>query len=177
MRAGVAYLLSGLIVSSLAINACNTTPAPPPTATPTVVVPTGTPISQRLTISTVGASTNYFSGEGKQEAAFDGDPTTGWVPNEGAGAWIRVTFPTTMTVTSIRLYFLAPRGSRVQDLRLTFSDGSSQEIRVADQAGWQEFALRPVATSTLQLTALTMTESASRQGLPVYLPEWEIYGF
>lgn len=123
------------------------------------------------------ASTNHLTADGSQEAAFDGDLATGWAPGEGVGASIQATFATTATLTHLRLYFIAPSGSRVRELRLSFDDGSDQTFRVADQHGWQELVVQPVRTRSVRLTALALTDLAQRRGLPVYLPEVECWGY
>jgi hypothetical protein len=128
-------------------------------------------------VSGVVASTNVMVAGGSQEAAFDRDLATGWAPGEGVGASIQATFPATATLTSVRLFFIAPSGSRVQELRLTFDDGSTQTFTLADRHGWQELAVRPVRTGAVRLTAVTLTELARRRQLPVYLPEVEFWGY
>jgi len=80
--------------------------------------------------------------------AFDGDLKTGWTPvGPGPGEWIEVFFKAPASITSISIfsgYSNAARFSmfnRVREIRMSFPNGFSRVLTLADKMEMQRFNL------------------------------------
>ena len=108
--------------------------------------------------------------------AFDSDETTAWVPKEGGiGQWIMANFKSPASITSISIfggYGAEPRryesNNRPRAVRVTFSDGSSETLRLEDKMKLQHFELpRPVVTDSVKLEIMAVYRSERHDSTPI----------
>jgi hypothetical protein len=136
--------------------------------------PSPTPHSIRQSLTIAGYSSAL--GGMPAAAAVDGDLSTFWATSrETVGAYLEVSLPVTTTMTQLRLHGLPPRGNRIAAADLIFSDGTQQEIMLADSATWQTVALRPVATRSIRLIVRQVTDPLRIAN--IVLVELEAYGW
>ncbi len=72
------------------------------------------------------------------------------------GAWIELHLPEQHTVNRIRVYMLVAeslRGGQIRDAKVSFSDGSEQEMRFPFEHGWQSIDLKEVKTDVVRIEA------------------------
>ena len=87
----------------------------------------------------------------------DGDPSTAWAEGAtggGIGQWVDVTFPKTRHIAELRIlpgYAKRPelftKYGRPKTLRFDFSDGTSQQVTLADSPTLQRFPVAATARS------------------------------
>ncbi|HEX6751796.1 MAG TPA: hypothetical protein VF092_31165 [Longimicrobium sp.] len=91
--------------------------------------------------------------------------STVWVEGasgDGSGEWIELRLSSVVTVSRVGIVNGYGKGSRfeenerVRDARITFSDGSSRTIRLADHNELQYFDLGQHSTTSLRLTILSV---------------------
>jgi hypothetical protein len=99
------------------------------------------------------------------EMALDGRWNTVWVEGaegSGAGEWIELRLAAPAEIRKIGVvngYGKAERfaeNGRVRDAQIRFSNGTTQEIRLADSNEMQYFDLRPNNTASVRLTILSI---------------------
>jgi hypothetical protein len=101
---------------------------------------------------------NYYG----PESAFDGNSNTAWVEGsggQGIGDFMVLEFdaPRTVSKLTIRNGYakntdIYKKNSRVKDIEIRFSDGSSQDARLSDTPGVQTVTFdRPVRTNWVQI--------------------------
>jgi hypothetical protein len=101
---------------------------------------------------------NYYG----PDSAFDGNSNTAWVEGssgQGIGAFMVLEFdsPRTVSKLTIRNGYakngdIYGKNSRVKDIDIRFSDGSSQEARLSDISGAQTITFdRPVRAKWVQI--------------------------
>jgi hypothetical protein len=100
------------------------------------------------------------------ENLLDGDLETAW--SEGAdgigeGEWVEMTFERSTTLTALEIangYQKDRRrfdgNPRVDELRLEFSDGTTQNVRLYDDMGWQYITPEPMHTESLRLIIVSV---------------------
>jgi F5/8 type C domain len=99
------------------------------------------------------------------ELAFDGNMISTWLSQtDGVGQWITAYFKTPTTITSVAIcngncsnkmrYEVA---NRIQTLRMTFSDGTSQVITFEQKPVLQRFELpRPIVAEWVKFEILSI---------------------
>lgn len=124
----------------------------------------GPELAPSLTISVTAVSSEFnVIGQGYYPAtyALDGNTETDWIAQEGVGAWLQLQLPAPRTITEISLFCVAPGDTYLKfrnpaaeprEITLTFSDGSVQVVSLLKVTGWQHFSLRPVLSSSVNLT-------------------------
>ena len=95
----------------------------------------------------------------------DGKLATAWnedAPGDGEGEWVRFGFAGIVSVARIDIangYQSDPttyaNNPRVHELRLTFSDGSSQRIELQDETGYQTLKLQTKKTEWVRMTIVS----------------------
>jgi hypothetical protein len=151
-----------------------TTQAPPsPGLYPRTLFPHASappPIIQQITASSVLEPESHRGEVRHYEAnlAFDSDETTAWVPKEGGiGQWIMVNFKSPSSITSISVfggYGVDARryesNNRPRAVRVTFSSGNSETLRLEDKMKLQHFELpRPVLTDSVKIEIIAVYRS------------------
>ncbi len=115
-------------------------------------------------ISAISA-TSSLTGDGYphgSDLAVDGNLQTGWsegAPGNGVGEGLNITFSQTMRLAGIRIANgyqksgeLYDKNARVASLILTYSDGTTETLAVADVTGVQNLTLsQPKETDSLQI--------------------------
>lgn len=99
---------------------------------------------------------------------FDGSLDTAWqenAPGGGEGEWVRFDFGSEVTVSTMEIangyQKDGPRftgNARVETLQLEYSDGTTQQVRLYDDTGFQEVATQAKPTEWLRLTILSVYE-------------------
>ncbi len=105
---------------------------------------------------------------------YPGDYTKEWATNgQGAGAWIRLTWPTAYTVDQIVLYDRKNTTEQILSGTLTFSDGSSVAVGALDNLG----APKTVAFTPRTITWVQFTINSVKAGSQnIGLMEMQVYG-
>ncbi len=105
---------------------------------------------------------------------YPGDYTKEWATNgQGAGAWIRLTWPTAYTVDQIVLYDRKNTTEQILSGTLTFSDGSSVAVGALDNLG----APKTVAFTPRTITWVQFTINSVKAGSHnIGLMEIEVFG-
>ena len=153
------------------------TPSPTPTPTP-APAPSAAPDFKRDGIQTVNASSSLieqsYGISHTPEKAIDGDLATGWVEDaagNGVGESLTLYLNADYTVRgfvinagyqkTVQLY---EKNARPAVLRLTFSNGESQEFTLQDLYGQQRFTLtQPVETSFVTFTIVSAYDGTTYQ--------------
>ncbi|MCA9568939.1 MAG: discoidin domain-containing protein [Myxococcales bacterium] len=115
--------------------------------------------------SATASSTAPDDADGNYDVAnlYDNVQDTMWCEgnkaSDGSGESLELTFKTKTTVKSFHLrngigtslkYFM--KGNRAQNVTLTFDDGSSQKVAVANTMLHKEYPLTPVAAKSVKIT-------------------------
>lgn len=97
---------------------------------------------------------------------FDGSLSTAWqenAPGGGEGEWVRFDFGREVTVSTLEIANGYQKDSarftgnaRVETLQLEYSDGTTQQLRLYDDTGFQEVATQARPTKWLRLTILSV---------------------
>lgn len=97
---------------------------------------------------------------------FDDSLETAWQENaagNGVGQWVRFDFGHTITLSAIEIAngyqkdgALFSANPRVETLRVEYSDGTTQQVRLYDDTGFQEITPAPKPTEWLRLTILSV---------------------
>lgn len=162
-------------VAALCLSACANAVPPEPVST-TVPTALTAPTSERLAVTIGDYSGSFEVGQNSVWEAIDGDLNTGWTSvHKAVGEQFELLFDGPHVVTQLRFYFLPPQGSRIRELRLVFADGSTQEITLMDESGWQSVPVTAIASDRLQLVIRNVTDPVRFS--TVYLPEVEVYGY
>jgi hypothetical protein len=95
----------------------------------------------------------------------DAKLATAWnedAPGDGEGEWVRFGFAEIVTIGRIDIAngyqsdkTTYANNPRVRELRLTFSDGSSQRVQLKDEMGYQTITLEPKKTEWLRMTIVS----------------------
>ena len=111
-----------------------------------------------------GVVGGYSSGSYTQEWASSG---------QGAGAWILLTWPSTLTVAEVILYDRPNTNDQVTSGTLSFSDGSSIAVSSLENAGGANtYKFSPKNVTTVKFTVNTVSSTTSNVGLA----EIQVYG-
>ena len=136
------------------------------------------PVIQQITSSSV-LDPETHRGELRHydaNLAFDSDQTTSWVPKgTGIGQWIMANFKSPSRITSISIYggygVDARRyesNNRARSVRVTFSDGTSEILRLEDKMELQRFELqRPVLTESVKIEIMAVYRSERHDSTPI----------
>lgn len=102
---------------------------------------------------------------------FDGSLSTAWqenAPGGGEGEWVRFAFGREVTVAGLEIANGYQKddsrftgNARVETLQLEYSDGTTQQVRLYDDTGFQEVATQAEPTEWLRLTILTVYEGGT----------------
>jgi hypothetical protein len=162
-------------VAALCLSACaNAVPPEPVSTTVPIVLPA--PTSERLAVTIGDYSGSFEVGHNSIHEAIDGDLNTGWTSvHKAVGEQFELLLDGPYLVTELRFYFLPPQGSRIRELRLVFADGSTQEVTLLDESGWQSVPVTSPATDRLCLIVRSVTDPV--RFATVYIPEVEVYGY
>jgi hypothetical protein len=97
---------------------------------------------------------------------FDGLLETAWqegADGSGEGEWVQFNFGRKITLSAIEIAngyqkdsALFSANPRVETLRVEYSDGTTQQVRLQDDTGFQEIAPATVPTEWLRLTILSV---------------------
>lgn len=149
----------------------------PDTATPVFETPI---ILQPNSVSASAFATDSFDSQGNTttfipENAVDGRLDTAWrVEGDGLGQYIEFAFNGLVRIDEIKIVpgyakidasdgtnrFIQNR--RVRSVRITFSDGSSTNVKLNDEPQYQQISLQsPVVTTYIRITILETTEPGS----------------
>lgn len=162
-------------VVTLCLSACTNTlpPEPTPTIAPTALP---TPISTRLAVTIGDYSGSFELGQNSVYEAIDGDVNTGWTSvHKAVGEQFELLLDGPHVITQLRFYFLPPQGSRIRELQLIFADGSTHELTLLGESGWQTVPVTGPATDRLRLIVRSVTDPVRFSS--VYLPEVELHGY
>jgi len=124
---------------------------------------TAASIPQKLNIQRVTASSNYGSSytcENVLNGRMGQDGGADWSTNgEGVGAWIHLELETAKMVTQLK-FAGRVRDDKFKRVRVSFSDGSLQELEFPNNAHLNSFDLSPVTTTFIRITCLTCHNTA-----------------
>lgn len=167
--------LLAIIAVSVFLNACANAAPPKPTA-PVAPAITSTPTSTRLAVTIGDYSGSFDSGQNSVYEAIDGDVNTGWTSvHKAVGEYFELRLDGPHVITQLHFYFLPPQGSRMRELQLIFADGSTQELTLLDESGWQTVPVTGPPTDRLRLVIKSVTDPVRFSS--VYLPEVELHGY
>ena len=162
-------------VAALCLSACANAVPPEPVST-TVPTALPAPTSERLAVTIGDYSGSFEVGHNSVWEAIDGDLNTGWTSvHKAVGEQFELLLDGPYIVTQLRFYFLPPQGSRMRELRLVFADGSTQEVTLLDESGWQAVPVRAIVTDRLHLLIRSVTDPVRFS--TIYVPEVEVYGY
>ena len=157
--------------------------SPPPTEPEPPVVPPAPAVAEAPTIQQITASSvlapETHRGEMRrfdETLAFDDDITTAWVPTtNGIDQWIKVDFKAPVSVASVLIYggygVDARRyeaNNRARNVRVTFSDGTSEVLQLEDKMKLQRFELSaPVTTDSVKIEILALYKGERHDETPI----------
>lgn len=160
----------GVATSTTArVSTSSTTDATPESTTSSVV--SGTTLARGPSISpaSVEASSVLPAENGltyEPDNLFDGSLATAWQESaEGReeGEWVRFDFGRKITLSAIEIANGYQKDDsrfsgnpRVETLRVEYSDGTTQQVRLYDDTGFQEITPAPKPTEWLRLTILSV---------------------
>ena len=157
-----------------------TVPTIPPTLYQTTQPQTITPtdVSEILEISHVTASS--FSPDGNPEKAVDGQSANGsygWFSAKGEtiGAWIQLDFRISKVVTNIQFRTTA-QANDPKDIRLLFSDGTTQDIHLRAIDGIQNCEISPVSTNSIRFIIDSVNNEKDNNWDYVAIMEISVFG-
>jgi hypothetical protein len=150
----------------------------PASVTVTVTVAGATNLARQATASASSQNTSTRQTAAKAidgvADGYPGDYTKEWASSgQRAGAWLKLTWPSPVTLSRIVLYDRPNSNDQITAATLQFSDGSSLTSTALPNAGTAltlDFSARSVSSVTLTVTAVSSTTGN------VGLAEFEAYG-
>lgn len=145
--------------SELGTSSTTSTEAPPTTLAQGEPI---TPVSVKASSTLSSTTDNSYA----PENLLDGDLSTAWqegAPGPGTGEKVRFLFESAVTLARMEIANGYQKDSRrfqgnprVESLRVEYSDGSTEDVRLYDDMGYQEVSLSAKPTEWVRLTILSV---------------------
>ena len=125
---------------------------------------------------TVSSSSRLFNLPAlRGSAAFDGDPSTGWIPSGRIGQWVQADFPPHQIDSIVVHVDTSHLRTPILKLRARFADGSTVDGRLQNLSdGTIKMSFPPVVTSSVRLTIESVFLPSGSKPKPSEITEVEI---